>query len=64
MKQKIYEFSLFLKDLYFVSKGSLNIPEHRRLFMGRVLQLYTMKPVLENIALLVFNRSLYSLISN
>ena len=37
MKHNIYEFSLFLKILYFVIKGSLNIPEYRRLFIGRVL---------------------------
>jgi len=31
--------------------GSLNIPEYRHLFIGRVLQLYTMKLDVENIAL-------------
>ena len=35
---------------YFVSKGSLNIPEYRCRFIGRVLQMYTMEPVVENIA--------------
>ena len=29
MKHNIYEFSLFLKILCFVSKGFLNIPEYR-----------------------------------
>ena len=29
IKHKIYEFSLYLKVLYFVSKGSLIIPEYR-----------------------------------
>ena len=39
----IYEFSLFLKILCFISKGSLNIPEYRCLLIGRVLHLYTIQ---------------------
>ena len=31
-------FILFLKDLYFVSKWSLNIPEYRCLLIGHALQ--------------------------
>ena len=51
MKHKIYEFSLFLKNLCFVPKGSLNIPEYRCLLIGRVyMYLYTIEPVVENIA--------------
>ena len=47
MKLKIYEFSIFLKILYFASTGTLNIPES---VIGRVLQLYTMEPAVINIA--------------
>ena len=32
-----------------VCRGSLNIPEYRRLFIDRVLQLYIMEPGVENI---------------
>ena len=50
MKHNIYEFSLFLKMLCFVSKGSLNIPEYRCLLIGRVQYLYTIEHAVENIA--------------
>ena len=50
MKQNIYEFSLFLKILYFVSKGSLNIPEYRCLLIGGIQYLYTIEHAVENIA--------------
>ena len=50
MKHKIYELSLFLKIFYFVSKESFNIPEYRCLLSDRVLQLYTIKPAVKNIA--------------
>ena len=43
MKHDIYEFSLSLKILCFVSKGSLNIPEYRCLLIGRVQYLYTIE---------------------
>ena len=43
-------FFSILKALYFALKGSLNIPEYRSLFIGRVLQLYNMKPAVEHIA--------------
>ena len=37
--------------MYFALKGSLNIPEYKSLCIGRVLQLYTIKPAaVENIA--------------
>ena len=49
MKYNIYEFSLFLKILCFVSKGSLNIPEYRCLLIGRVQYLYTIEHAVENI---------------
>ena len=49
MKHNIYEFSLFLKILCFVSKGSLNIPEYRCLLIGRVQYLYTIEHTVENI---------------
>ena len=48
MKHSIYEFSLFLKILCFVSKESLNIPEYRCLLIGRVQ--YTIEHAVENIA--------------
>ena len=48
MKHNIYEFSLFLKILYYVFKGSLNIPEYRCLLIDCVL--YTIEPTVENIA--------------
>ena len=48
MKHNIYEFSLLLKILCFVTKESLNIPEYRCLLIGRV----------ENIAYHGFNQSL------
>ena len=41
-----HKFSLLLKVLYLLSKGFLNIPEYKCLFIGRVLRFYTM----ENIA--------------
>ena len=41
---------MIFEGFYFVSKGSLSIPEYRRLLINRVLQLYTMEPVVENIA--------------
>ena len=50
MKQKNYEFCLYLKVLYFESKGSLNILEYRCLLIGRVQYLYTNEPAVENIA--------------
>ena len=50
MNDKIYEFSLFLKILYFVSKGPFNIPEYRCLLIGRVQYLYTIEHAVENIA--------------
>ena len=50
MKHNIYEFSLFLKILCFVSKGSVNIPEYRCLLIGRVQYLYTIEHAVENIA--------------
>ena len=50
MKHNIYEFSLFLKILYFVFKGSLNIPEYRYLLIGRLQYSYTIEHALENIA--------------
>ena len=50
MKHNIYEFCLFLKILYFLSKGSLNIPEYRCLLIGRVQYLYTIEHAVENIA--------------
>ena len=46
---------VFLKILYFVSKGFLNIPEYRCLLIGRVQYLYTIEHALENI---VYTRSL------
>ena len=51
IKHKICKFSLFLKVLFFLSKGSLNIREYRRLFIGRVLQIWKISHFL------VFNRS-------
>ena len=50
MKHNIYEFSLFLRVLCFVSKGSLNIPKYRGLLIGRVQYLYTIEHAVENIA--------------
>ena len=50
MNHNIYEFSLFLKILCFVSKGSLNIPEYRCLLIGCVQYLYTIEHAVENIA--------------
>ena len=50
MNHNIYKFSLFLKILCFVSKGSLNIPEYRCLLIGRVQSLYTIEHVVENIS--------------
>ena len=50
MKHNIYEFSLFLNILCFVSKGSLNIPEYRCLLIGCVQYLYTIEHAVENIA--------------
>ena len=50
MKHDIYEFSLFLIILCFVSKGSLNIPEYRSLLIGRVQYLYTVEHAVESIA--------------
>ena len=50
MKHNIYEFSLLLKILCFVSKGSLNIPEYRCLLIGCVQYLYTIEHAVENIA--------------
>jgi len=49
MKHKIYEFSLVLKILYFVSKGSLNILEYRCLLICNVKYLHTIEPAVENI---------------
>ena len=43
MKHNIYEFSLFLKILCFVFKGSLNIPEYI------VQYLYIIEHAVENI---------------
>ena len=50
IEHKNYQFSLFFKILYMLSKGSLNVPEYRRLLIGHVLQLYPMEPAVENIA--------------
>ena len=50
MKHYIYEFSLFLKILCFVSKGSLNIPKYRCLLIGRVQYLYAIEHTVENVA--------------
>ena len=50
MKHNINEFILFFKMLCFVSKGSLNIPEHICLLIGRVQYLYTIEHAVENIA--------------
>ena len=50
MKHNIYEFSLLLKILCFLFKGSLNIPEYRGLLIGRVQYLYTIEHAMENIA--------------
>ena len=50
MKLNIYEFSLFLKILCFVSKVSLNIPEYRCLLIDRILYFYTIEHAVENIA--------------
>ena len=49
MKHNIYEFSLFLKILCFIFKGSLNIPEYRWLLIGRVQYLYTIEHAVGNI---------------
>ena len=43
-------FCLVLKILYFLSKGSLNIPEYRCLLIGRVQYLYTIEHAVENMA--------------
>ena len=50
MKHNIYELSLFLKILCFLSKGSLNIPEYRCLLIGRLQYLYSIENAVENIA--------------
>ena len=50
MKHNIYEFSLFLKILYVISKGSLNNLEYICPLIGRVQFLYSIETVLENIA--------------
>ena len=50
IKHNIYEFGLFLKILYFLSKVFLNIPEYRFLLIGRVQYLYTIEHVVKNIA--------------
>ena len=50
MKHNIYEFSLFLKILCFVSKGSLKIIEYKCLLIGHVKYLYTIEHAVENIA--------------
>ena len=50
MKHNIYEFSLFLKILSVVSKGSLNIPEYRCLLIGCVQYLYTIEHAVEKMA--------------
>ena len=50
MKHYIDEFSLTLKILCFVYKGSLNIPEYRCLLIGRVQYLYIIEHAVENIA--------------
>ena len=43
MKHNINEFSLLLKILCFLFKGSLNIPEYKGLLIGRVQYLYTIE---------------------
>ena len=48
IKHNIYEICLFLKILYFLSKGSLNIPEYRCLLIVHVQ--YTIEHAVENIA--------------
>jgi len=60
-KHNIYECSLVLKSLCFVSKGSLNIPEY--LLTGLVQYLYTIEHAVKNIANHRFQLiSVYSLI--
>ena len=50
---------VLMKILYFVSKGSLIIPEYRCLLIGRVQYLYTIEHALENIIYTIgFNRTL------
>ena len=63
MNDKIYEFSLFLKILYFVSKGPFNIPEYRCLLIGRVQDLYTIEHAVENIAFQRFQSNSVTLLS-
>ena len=63
MKHNVYEFSLFLKILYFVSKGSLNIPEYRCLLISRLQYLYTIEHAVENIAYHRFQSISVTLIS-
>ena len=48
MKHNINEFILFFKMLCFVSKGSLNIPEHICLLISRVQYLYIIEHIVEN----------------
>ena len=63
MKHNIYEFSIFLKNLCFVSKGSLNIPEYRCLPIVRVQYLYTIEHAVEKIAYHRFQSISVSLLS-
>ena len=44
------EFSLFLKILCFVPKGSLTIPDYRCLLIGRVQNLYTIEHRFQSIS--------------
>ena len=63
MKHKIYEFSLFFKILYFVSKGFLNISDHRCLLIGLIQLLYTKEPAVKNIAYFSFKLISVTLLS-
>ena len=62
MKHNIYEFCLFLKILYFLLKGSFNIPEYRCLLIGHVQYLYTIDRAVEDIAYRIASIYLYSVI--
>ena len=63
MKHNIYEFSLFLKILYNVFKGSLNIPKYRCLLIDCVLYLHTIEPAVENIEYYRFQSMSVTLLS-
>ena len=63
MKHNIYKFSLFLKMLCFVSKGSLNIPVYKCALTGRVQYLYTLEHAVEIIAYHMFQSISVTLLS-